>query len=39
MQKKLARRTCGTHLARVFAKVDISARALLAVEVTRRSGG
>jgi DNA-binding NarL/FixJ family response regulator len=29
-------RTVQTHLAHVFAKLDISARAQLAVEVTRR---
>ena len=31
-------RTVQTHLAHVFAKLDLSARAQLAAEVTRRSG-
>jgi DNA-binding NarL/FixJ family response regulator len=32
----ISSRTVQTHLAHVFAKLDISARAQLAVEVTRR---
>ena len=31
----ISRRTAQTHIAHVFAKLDISARAQLAVEVTR----
>jgi DNA-binding CsgD family transcriptional regulator len=34
----ISSRTVQTHLAHVFAKLDISARAQLAAEVTRRSG-
>jgi len=32
----ISHRTVQTHLAHVFAKLDISARAQLAAEVTRR---
>jgi DNA-binding CsgD family transcriptional regulator len=35
----VSRRTVQTHLAHVFAKLDISSRAQLAAEVTRRRGG
>ncbi len=34
----ISSRTVQTHLAHVFAKLDMSARAQLAAEVTRRSG-
>jgi DNA-binding CsgD family transcriptional regulator/tetratricopeptide (TPR) repeat protein len=35
----ISRRTVQTHLAHVFAKLDIASRAQLAAEVTRRRGG
>jgi DNA-binding CsgD family transcriptional regulator len=35
----VSRRTVQTHLAHVFAKLDISSRAQLAAEVARRRGG
>ena len=34
----ISSRTVQTHLAHVFAKLDMSARAQLAAEVTRRRG-
>ena len=35
----ISRRTVQTHLAHVFAKLDISSRAQLAAEITRRHDG
>jgi DNA-binding CsgD family transcriptional regulator len=35
----ISSRTVQTHLAHVFAKLDLSARAQLAAEVTRRRPG
>ena len=35
----VSRRTVQTHLAHVFTKLDLSSRAQLAAEVTRRRGG
>jgi DNA-binding NarL/FixJ family response regulator len=35
----VSRRTVQTHLAHVFTKLDLTSRAQLATEVTRRRGG
>ena len=34
----MSRRTVQTHIAHVFAKLDLTSRAHLAAEVTRRAG-